>query len=144
MQSTIGQACEGFVLVPDHWDCCHHLVSVFEQVARNAKCSKQPIHQGSTALAVSRTEQQQMSICELRQRMFLPLQVVAAVLRRRLLDDYTLDSVTAYALANQADVLFELDSDNSTVTSDVIAELGLAVSNGTNSAIPVSLQSMCS
>lgn len=65
------------------------------------------------------------------------MQSVAAVMRRRLLDDYTLDSVTAYSLSNQADILFELDSDNSTVTSDVIAELGLAVSNGTSSAIPV-------
>ena len=65
------------------------------------------------------------------------LQTMAAVMRRHLLDD--ISDPIAFSLANQADILFELDSDNSTVTSDVISELGLAVTNGTSSAIPVRL-----
>ncbi len=65
------------------------------------------------------------------------LQVNKALMRRRLLDDTTLSDPTAYALSNQVDVLFELDSDNSTATDAVMSELALAVSNGTSSAIPV-------
>ena len=57
-------------------------------------------------------------------------------MRRHLLDD-TITDVTPYALANQVDVLFELDADNHTATAAVISELELAVSNGTSSAIPV-------
>ena len=67
----------------------------------------------------------------------MSLQAMAAVMRRHLLDD--ISDPVAFSLANQADILFELDSDNSTVTSDVITELGLAVQNGTSSAIPVRL-----